>query len=264
MRITVPHLQSLKQEQKKFSVLTAYDACFAHWIEQAGIEVILVGDSLGMVLQGNASTLPVTIDHMVYHTACVSKGTTNTLIMADMPFMSGIELQPTIQGATKLMQAGAHCVKLEGGSWLAPCIEALNHGGIPVCAHIGLTPQSVHKFGGYKVQGRSEQAADDLIQTAKSLESAGADFILLECVPTPLAKKITEMLSVPVIGIGAGAHCDAQVLVLHDMLGLNPHRTARFVQNFMENQPDIQSALRAYAHAVKAGLFPTSTHGFDA
>ncbi len=262
-RITVPFLRQLKQHDQKFAVLTGYDACFAHWIDQAGVEVILVGDSLGMVLQGNSSTLPVTIDQMVYHTQCVSKGVTNALIMADMPFMSGIELSLILNYATRLMQAGAHCLKLEGGVWLAPSIEALNRGGVPVCAHIGLTPQSVNKLGGYKVQGRGENAAKELLATAKLLESAGADMLLVECIPSSVGKTLTQSLSIPVIGIGAGADCDAQVLVLHDMLGLNPNKTARFVKNFMEHQPDIQSAIKAYAVAVKAKTFPSEQHGFD-
>jgi 3-methyl-2-oxobutanoate hydroxymethyltransferase len=264
MRVTTLSLKSLKEQNQKFSCLTAYDATFAKHASDAGIDVLLVGDSLGMVLQGRDSTLPVTLDDMIYHTQCVSRGCERALIMADMPFNTLNSIEQTLDHAARLMQAGAHLVKLEGDSWLAPYITALSQRGIPVCAHLGLTPQSVNKLGGYKVQGKDAGAANHMIAAASALEQAGADFILLECVPTALAELITKEVSVPVIGIGAGNVTDGQVLVMHDMLGLNTGRQPRFVKNFMAEADSIQEAFKRYDSAVKSGEFPSAEYSFSA
>lgn len=261
--VTLHTLAQLKQAGEKFTCLTAYDATFAHLLNEAGVEVILVGDSLGMVLQGKDSTLPVTVEDMAYHTACVKAGNSHSLIMADLPFMSYATIEQAMDSAAALMQAGAHLVKVEGGTWLADTVSALTERGIPVCAHLGLTPQSVNTLGGYKVQGREEDSAVRLLQDARALEQAGAGLLLLECVPTALAKQVTDNATVPVIGIGAGVDTDGQVLVLHDMLGITPGRRPRFVKNFMTEADSIQAALSAYVSAVKAGVFPAAEHGFE-
>ncbi|MFY0657542.1 3-methyl-2-oxobutanoate hydroxymethyltransferase [Neptunomonas phycophila] len=260
--VTLHTLSACKQAGEKFAVLTAYDACFAHAVSEAGIEVILVGDSLGMVLQGQDSTLPVTVDDMVYHTQSVARGNQGALIMSDMPFMSYATTELAMANAARLMQAGAHMVKLEGDRWLADAIALLSERGIPTCAHMGLTPQTVNKMGGYKVQGRDSESAKQMIEDAVLLEKAGASCLLLECVPALLAEEVTRAVEIPVIGIGAGAATDGQVLVVHDMLGLTPKRTPKFVKNFMADTGDVQSALRAYAIAVKDGSFPAEEHTF--
>lgn len=260
--ITVSTLQQYKQNQEKFSCITTYDAIFARQVNQAGIEVILVGDSLGMVLQGHDSTIPVTISDMCYHVAAVARGNSRCLIMADMPFMSYSDTATAVKNATALMQAGAHMVKIEGGQWLSQTISTLVCGGIPVCAHIGLTPQTVNTLGGYKVQGRGEKQAEQLIQDAVALEKAGAQMLLMECVPSDVAAKVDQALQIPTIGIGAGPETTSQVLVIHDMLGLNP-RPAKFVKNFMENAQSIQEALVNYHNAVKLGTFPQAEHCFN-
>lgn len=264
MAVTLNTLREFKTSQEKFSALTAYDATFAQVISEAGVEVLLIGDSLGMVLQGHDSTLPVTVDEIVYHTRSVARGNRGALIMADMPFMSYATLEDALHNASRLMQAGAHMIKLEGTDWLADGIRALTERGVPVCAHMGLTPQFVNKFGGYKVQGRGEREAGLMVQHARMLEQAGADVILLECVPSPLAARITEAVTCPTIGIGAGPDTDGQVLVMHDMLNVTPGRKPRFVKNFMEGQDSIQAAFQTYAKAVKEGSFPAPEHGFDA
>lgn len=264
MPVTTLSLKKLKQQNQKFSCLTAYDATFAKHASDAGIDVLLIGDSLGMVLQGRESTIPVTMEDMVYHTSCVSRGSENSLIMADMPFNSINSLEDTLNNAGKLMQAGAHLVKLEGDRWLAPYITALSQRGIPVCAHLGLTPQSVNKLGGYKVQGKESAAANHMISTACALEEAGADIILLECVPSSLAELITKKVKVPVIGIGAGNVTDGQVLVMHDMLGLNTGHKPKFVKNFMPESDSIQDAFKRYDAAVKSGEFPSAEYSFSA
>ncbi len=261
--INLHTLNQMKQDGKKFACLTAYDACFAQLVSEAGVEVILVGDSLGMVLQGNDSTLPVSIDEMAYHTACVSRGNQGALIMADLPFMSYATPEQAMHSSAALMQAGAHLVKLEGGAWLAESIRLLGERGIPVCAHLGLTPQSVHKLGGYRIQGRSDDSAATLLEDAKILEQAGAAMLLLECVPSQLAKTLTAAVDIPVIGIGAGADTDAQVLVLHDLLNITSGRKPRFVKNFMAEADSIQEAIKAYADAVHSGAFPQPEHGFE-
>lgn len=260
--ITINTLQAMKQDGEKFAVLAAYDATFAHFISEAEVEVILVGDSLGMVVQGHDTTIPVTVEQIAYHTAAVKRGARRSFIIADMPFMSYGDCGSALRNAATLMQAGAQMVKLEGGAWLADTFNQMAERGIPTCAHLGLTPQSVNKFGGYKVQGRDADHAQQILSDAITLEQAGADLLVLECVPTPLAAEISRSLSIPVIGIGAGPHTDAQVLVLYDMLGLTPSRAPKFTKNFLLGQPDIPAALRAYVEDVKSGAFPAEEHSF--
>ena len=263
--ITLTTLQSLKQKGEKITMLTCYDATFAHACNQAGVEVLLVGDSLGMVLQGHDSTLPVTTADMAYHVACVKRGNQDALILADMAFMANATLEQSLNNSAVLKKAGAHMVKVEGAVWLAESIRAMTERGIPVCAHMGLTPQTVNVLGGYKVQGRNENQARQMRADAIALEQAGAAMLLLECVPSELAKEITHAVKIPVIGIGAGSDTDGQVLVLHDMLGLSlTGRVPKFVKTFMTGQPDIQSALSAYVSEVKAVSFPATEHGFSA
>lgn len=263
--VTLTTLQGLKQKGEKIVMLTCYDATFAKVASEAGVEILLIGDSLGMVLQGHDSTLPVSVEDMAYHTASVKRGNRGAFILADMPFMANPTLEQTLINAARLMQAGAHMVKLEGAAWLADSIRLLAERGIPVCAHLGLTPQSVNLFGGYKVQGRQEAQARQLLADARALEQAGAAMLLLECVPSALAQQVTEAVSIPVIGIGAGVDTDGQVLVLHDMLGLSlSGRVPKFVKNFMQGQADIPSAIAAYSQAVKAATFPAPEHGFNA
>lgn len=264
MAVTINTLRDYKQRGEAFAVLTSYDATFAHAVSEAGVDVILIGDSLGMVLQGHDSTLPVTVEDMEYHTRSVARGNQGALIMADMPFMSYGTPEMAMENAARLMRAGAHMVKLEGTDWMAETISALSDRGIPVCAHLGLTPQFVNKFGGYKVQGREEKQAELMIEHASQLVEAGADVILLECVPAPLAARITQAVRVPVIGIGAGADTDGQVLVVHDMLGLTPGRRPKFVKNFLAEGGSIQGALEAYVAAVRQREFPGEEHTFQA
>ena len=260
--VTLSTLKKMKAEGEKITCITSYDASFTHAMNAAGVDTILVGDSLGMVIQGQDSTLPVTIEDMCYHTAAVKRGNTNAFILADMPFMSYSKPEQALDNAAKLMQAGASMVKLEGGSWLAETIQLLSQRGIPVCAHLGLTPQSVHKLGGYKVQGKGDTAADLLLQESLDLVAAGADILLYECIPTELGKTLTEAVAVPTIGIGAGPHTDGQVLVMYDMLGVNLGHTPRFVKNFLCEGRNVQQAFEAYISEVKAGAFPGPEHGF--
>lgn len=263
--ITLTTLSALKAKGEKITMLTCYDATFAKAASDAGVEILLIGDSLGMVLQGHDSTLPVTNADMAYHTACVKRGNADALILADLPFMACATLEQAFANSAALMQAGAHMVKVEGAAWLGETIRLLAERGVPVCAHMGLTPQSVNVLGGYKVQGRLESQARQMRADAIALQDAGAAMILLECVPSELAAEITQAVRVPVIGIGAGPATDGQVLVLHDMLGLSlSGRVPKFVRNFMTGQPDIPSALRAYVAAVKDGSFPAPEHGFNA
>lgn len=258
-------LLKLKAEKTPIAVLTAYDSTFAKLESEQGVDVILVGDSLGMVVQGQGATVPVTMQEMCYHTRCVARGNQGALLLADMPYMSYAEEQQAIENAAALMQSGANMVKLEGGQWLVPCISQLTERGIPVCGHLGLTPQSVDALGGYKVQGRDEQQAQQIIDDALALEKAGARMLVLECVPQELAKKITGMLSIPTIGIGAGKDTDGQVLVLQDMLGLNNDFQPKFVRNFMaDNETDsIAKAIASYVSSVKNRSFPTDEHCFN-
>ena len=251
----------MKANGDKFAVLTAYDFTFSKLIENAEIEVVLVGDSLGNVIQGRDSTIPVTVDEMAYHTAAVKRGNNRALLITDMPFVSYATEAQALDNAAILMQAGAQMVKLEGGAWLADSVQLLSERGIPVCGHVGLTPQSVHKLGGYKVQGKEEQAAEQMIADAQALEAAGAELIVVECVPSALGKQLSESLHIPVIGIGAGPDTDAQVLVLHDMLGIS-QRLPRFSKNFLAEQGSIQDAINAYGEAVRRGTFPTAEHCF--
>lgn len=260
--VTLSTLKAYKQAGETFSCLTAYDASFAHAASQAGIDVLLVGDSLGMVLQGHNSTLPVTMEDIIYHTRCAARGKGHSLLMVDLPFMSNISTERLLVDAGALMRAGAELVKLEGEAWMAEGIRELTRRGVPVCAHLGLTPQTVHQLGGYKVQGRDAANAERIINDAKVLADAGAAVILLECVPASLGKAVTEALDVPVIGIGAGPDTDGQILVMHDVLGVTHGRTPRFVKNFMAEADSIQTAFQHYHEAVKNRTFPAPEHCF--
>lgn len=262
-RVTLSTLSAMKQAGEKFTMLTAYDASFAAVLEEAGVEVLLVGDSLGMVVQGRDTTLAVTLDDVVYHTRCVASGCRRTLLMADMPFMSAPNPDTALLNAGRLMQeGGAHAVKLEGGSRQAETVYRLTQEGVPVCAHLGLQPQAVHKLGGYRVQGREAEAAETMVQDARALQDAGADLLLLECVPAALGRRITESVRIPVIGIGAGVDTDAQVLVLYDILGLTRGKVPRFSRNFMEDGCTIGEAVRRFVTAVKQRSFPGPEHVF--
>ena len=258
---TISNLNAMKAAGEKFAVITAYDYTFSRLIETAGIEVTLVGDSLGNVIQGRDSTIPVSVDEMAYHTEIVKRGNSRTLLMTDMPFMSYASESQALDNAAILMQAGAQMVKLEGGEWLAETVFMLTERGIPVCGHVGLTPQSVHKLGGYKVQGKEEDAAQRMIQEAQILEEAGADLMVVECVPSSLGKNLADSLNIPVIGIGAGPDTDAQVLVLQDMLGIS-QRLPKFSKNFLEQSSTIQQAIINYGNAVRSGAFPAPEHCF--
>jgi 3-methyl-2-oxobutanoate hydroxymethyltransferase len=260
--VTAPSLLAMRQAGEKISMLTCYDASFAALMDGCGVDVLLVGDSLGMVCQGHTSTLPVTVAEVAYHTASVARGNKTALLVADMPFGSYATPEAAFTHAVELMRAGAQMVKLEGGAWLADTIRFLTDRAVPVCAHLGLTPQSVHQFGGYKVQGKTSEAADQLKQDALTLQAAGASLLVLEAIPSALGKETTEQLAIPTIGIGAGPDCSGQVLVMHDMLGVFPGRKARFVKNFMEGQTSIAGAVQAYIAAVKDKSFPGPEHCF--
>ncbi len=263
MRTTLTTLQTMRSKGEKIAVLTCYDASFAALLEANGVDILLVGDSLGMVLQGHETTLPVTLDDMVYHTACVARGAKKAFIVADMPFGTFQNSpQEAFVHAAPLMVAGAQMVKLEGGASMVETVRFLTERGIPVCGHIGLTPQSVHQMGGYRVQGIETAAAQQLLQDAVALEQAGAGMIVLEAIPALLAAEITAALSIPTIGIGAGADCSGQVLVLHDMLDIYPGKKARFVKNYMQGAQSIADAVARYVREVKAGEFPGAEHGF--
>jgi 3-methyl-2-oxobutanoate hydroxymethyltransferase len=260
--VTAPGLRGLREANQKITMLTCYDASFAALMDRCGVDVLLVGDSLGMVCQGHHSTLPVTIADVAYHTASVARGNQTALLIADMPFGSYGTPEAAFDNAVKLMQAGAQVVKLEGGVWLGDTIRFLTERAVPVCAHIGLTPQSVHQLGGYKVQGKSTEGADQLMADALAIQKAGASLVVLEAIPSPLAKRVTDALAIPTIGIGAGPDCSGQVLVMHDLLGVFPGKKARFVKNFMEGQTSIDAAVLAYIAAVKDGSFPGAEHSF--
>ena len=260
--VTLSSLKARKRAGEAFSCLTAYDASFAAIADKAGIDVLLVGDSLGMVLQGHGSTLPVTMDDILYHTRCVARGKSNSLLMVDLPFMGNPSRERLLENAADLMRAGAEIIKVEGEGWMADDIRELTRRGVPVCAHLGLTPQSVHQLGGYKVQGRETDAAQRIIDDAKLLVEAGASIILLECVPASLGRAVTEALEVPVIGIGAGPDTDGQILVMHDILGISHGRMPRFSKNFLEGNASIEAAFHHYHEDVLARRFPAPEHCF--
>ncbi|MCG5530983.1 3-methyl-2-oxobutanoate hydroxymethyltransferase [Halorhodospira halochloris] len=254
----------MKSRAEPIACLTAYDFGFAAACDQSGVDLLLVGDSLGMVVQGHETTLPVSVDDVVYHTQCVARGAQRALVVADMPFMSHTDVELGLLNAGKLMKAGgAQMVKLEGGAEQAALVERLTENGIPVCAHLGLKPQRVHKLGGYRVQGRAEQEARDMEADAKALEQAGADLLILECVPAELAKHLAQSLRMPVVGIGAGRGCDGQILVLHDVLGVTRH-PPRFAEDFGSSAGGVMAAIRAYVTAVKQATFPGKEHEFKA
>lgn len=262
-RLTVRDLRAKKQAGEKIVCLTAYDASFAGILDRNGVDVVLVGDSLGMVVQGLETTLPVTVDDMVYHCANVARGLDRALLMVDMPYLSYTSVASALANAGRFMQqGGAQMVKLEGGAEQSEIVRALTLHGIPVCAHLGLQPQRIHKIGGYRVQGREAEAAMTMIDEARQLEQAGADMMLLECIPEHLAAQITDALSIPVIGIGAGAACDGQILVLYDILGISHGRIPKFSRNFIAGAGTVQGAVKAYADAVREGLFPGGEHVF--
>jgi 3-methyl-2-oxobutanoate hydroxymethyltransferase len=262
-RITLTDLQNMRRDGSKIAMLTGYDASFAALLQNAGVDSVLVGDSLGNVVQGHDTTLPVTLSDMTYHMGCVARGAKRAFLIADMPFGSYQEsIEQAFRSAALLMAAGAHMVKLEGGVTFAQSTEFLVKRGIPVCGHLGLTPQSVHQLGGFRVQGKTEDAAKQLIEDALALERAGASLIVLEAIPAKLAAEVTASLSIPTIGIGAGRDCSGQVLVLYDLLGVFPGKKARFVRNFMDGATSIQRAVESYVHAVKDGSFPGPEHSF--
>ena len=260
--VTGNTLAALYKKQEKITMLTCYDASFASLMDLCGVEILLIGDSLGMVCQGKDSTLPVSIEEVAYHTECVANGNKTAMIVADMPFGTYPTPEAAYENAAELIKAGAHMVKIEGGRWLEDTIRFLTERAIPVCGHLGLTPQSVHQFGGYRVQGKTEEDAERIIEDAKILQDAGASIFVLEAIPSQLGKRVTEAISVPTIGIGAGPDCSGQVLVMHDMLNVYPGKKARFVRNFMEGQTTIEGAIKAYVAAVKDGTFPAEEHCF--
>ena len=264
-KVTLKTLAALKAKGERFSCVTAYDATFAEIASSAGIEVLLVGDTLGMVIQGHDSTLPVTMDHILYHLDAVKRGNSGSLVMGDMPFMSYYSEGLTLDNAAQLMRAGAHIVKLEGGRWIAESTRLLVERGIPVCAHMGLTPQSINRFGGFRVQGRDPAQAQTILDEAMFLEQAGASLLLLEAIPQQLTERIMQKMNIPVIGIGAGRHVDGQIMVLHDLLGITPPdiKVPKFVKNFLqESDNGIRGAFAAYAKAVKDGSFPGAEHSY--
>ncbi|MDF2177805.1 3-methyl-2-oxobutanoate hydroxymethyltransferase [Aliiglaciecola sp. CAU 1673] len=262
-KVTTATLMAMKQNGEKITMLTAYDASFAKLFDEQGVDTILIGDSLGMVLQGHDDTLPVTVEHIAYHTASVRRGTQRAMVIADMPFMSYATPEQAYASAAKLMASGASMVKLEGGRWLFDTIEGLVERGVPVCAHLGLTPQSVHKLGGFKVQGRDAEQARVLMEDAKLLDEAGAQMLVLECVPSALAEKVSKAVSMPVIGIGAGAATDGQVLVMHDMFGISANYMPKFSKNYLAVTGDIRKAVSLFIEEVQNGSFPSEQHSFN-
>ncbi|SFC53312.1 3-methyl-2-oxobutanoate hydroxymethyltransferase [Collimonas sp. OK412] len=260
--ITIPALQALRDKGEKITMLTCYDASFAALMDRCGVETLLIGDSLGMVCQGHSSTLPVTLQDIVYHTASVARGNRTALVLSDLPFGTYATPESAFENAVPVIQAGAQMVKIEGGTWLAPTVRFLTERAIPVCAHLGLTPQSVHQMGGYKVQGKSHAAAEQLKADALALQAAGASLLVLEAIPAALGKEVSELLTIPTIGIGAGPDCSGQVLVMHDLMGVFPGHKARFVKDFMEGQTSIDAAVQAYVSAVKDKSFPAPEHCF--
>lgn len=260
---TVPMLADAKREGRRLVMLTAYDAGFARVLDEAGVDLVLVGDSLGMVVQGHGSTLPVSVDDIVYHTTCVARGLSRALLLSDLPFQADATPGRALDASVRCLQAGAGMVKLEGADAKLEVIRFLAEREMPVCAHLGLTPQSVLRLGGYKVQGRDDHAASKLRDDARAVAQAGASLLVLECVPTQLAADITAAIAIPTIGIGAGPHCDGQVLVLHDLLGLDSgHRRPKFVKDFLGDGGSVEGAVRAFADAVRDGSFPDAAHSY--
>ena len=261
--VTLNRLRKMKTQGEKFTCLTAYDASFARILDEAGVDIVLVGDSLGMVIQGHKTTVPVTMEDVIYHSCAVAKSNEYALLMVDMPFMACTTVEQALINATRLMQeGGAQIVKLEGSGVQLEIVTELTRRSIPVCAHLGLQPQSIHKIGGYRVQGRDHDAAQAMLESAQALEVAGADMLLLECVPASLATKISRAVEIPVIGIGAGAECDGQVLVLYDILGITSGRVPRFAKNFMLDAGTVRGAIETFIADVKSGVFPAAEHLF--
>jgi 3-methyl-2-oxobutanoate hydroxymethyltransferase len=261
--ITISKLLAMRAEGEKITMLTAYDSTMSALLNRCGVETILIGDSLGNVIQGHSSTTPVTVEQVAYHTECVARANSHAFIIADLPFASYGDPVQALDSAAELMRAGADMVKLEGGGdWQVDVIRHLVERSVPVCAHLGLLPQSVHILGGYKVQGKSKDAASLMLEQAIACEQAGAQMIVLEAIPSSLGKLITESLSIPTIGIGAGADCSGQVLVLQDMLGISPGKPPKFVKNFLDGHTSIEAAVKAYVREVKSGKFPGPEHGF--
>ncbi len=261
--MNIPAFQAYKQAGKKLTVVTAYDALFASIVEQAGLEVILVGDSLGMVVQGHANTLSVTMEDMLYHTRLVARSAQRSLVIGDMPFMSyQVSVEDAVRNAGRFLQAGATAVKIEGGRTVVDRVEAMTRFGIPVMGHVGMTPQSVNQSGGYQVKGKGKEEAQNLVEDVKALEQAGVFGIVLECIPATLAKRVTALLSIPTIGIGAGPHCDGQVLVLYDLLGLFDDFVPKFVKPYAHLKADALQALKRYREEVECGKFPTDQESY--
>jgi 3-methyl-2-oxobutanoate hydroxymethyltransferase len=260
--ITVSKLLLMRAEGEKITMLTAYDSTMSALLNRCGVEAILIGDSLGNVIQGHSSTTPVTVEQVAYHTECVTRANSHAFLIADLPFASYGDPAQALDSAAELMRAGADMVKLEGGEWQVDIIRYLVERSVPVCAHLGLLPQSVHLLGGYKVQGKSKDAATHMLEQALACQAAGAQMVVLEAIPSSLGEKITAELHIPTIGIGAGADCSGQVLVLQDMLGISPGKPPKFVKNFMEGHGSVEAAVKAYVREVKAGKFPGTEHSF--
>jgi 3-methyl-2-oxobutanoate hydroxymethyltransferase len=260
--ISITKLLAMHAEREKITMLTAYDSTMSALLNRCGIEVILIGDSLGNVIQGHSSTTPVTVEQMTYHTECVARANSNAFLIADLPFASYGDPVQALDSAAELMRAGADMVKLEGGDWQIDIIQYLVERSVPVCAHLGLLPQSVHLLGGYKVQGKSKDAASHMLEQAIACQEAGAQMVVLEAIPSSLGERITKELHIPTIGIGAGPDCSGQVLVLQDMLGISPGKPPKFVKNFMDGHQSVEVAIKAYVREVKSGKFPGPEHGF--
>ncbi|VAW67265.1 3-methyl-2-oxobutanoate hydroxymethyltransferase [hydrothermal vent metagenome] len=263
-RVSINTLREMKARGEKIACLTAYDVSFAQLLDSVGVDIVLVGDSLGMVIQGLGSTIPVTMDEMIYHGQVVSRGLKRAFLVMDMPFMSDASTAQAVENAGRFMkECGANMVKLEGGADQRELVETLTRLGIPVCAHLGLQPQRVHKLGGYKVQGRDAETADKMLNDARVLEQAGADLLLVECVPDELARKLTEQSAIPVIGIGAGHQTDGQILVLYDILGISAGHIPKFSKNYMQQAGSIQQSVELYIDEVKSSAFPAAEHTFN-
>ncbi len=260
--ISITKLLAMHAEREKIAMLTAYDSTMSALLNRCGVEVILIGDSLGNVIQGHSSTTPVTVEQMVYHTECVARANTHAFLISDLPFASYGDPRQALDSAAELMRAGADMVKLEGGGWQADIIHYLVERSVPICAHLGLLPQSVHLLGGYKVQGKSKDAASHMLEQALACQAAGAQMVVLEAIPSSLGERITEELHIPTIGIGAGPDCSGQVLVLQDMLGISPGKPPKFVKNFMDGHHSVEAAVKAYVREVKSGKFPGLEHVF--